>query len=95
MSPPLAGVRVLEIAGGVASGFATKQLAGYGADVVIAEGLSDLPPLTDDEWKDAITFLSLGEYMRLVANDFDITMKQWCITERGKTLLRSNYQASE
>jgi crotonobetainyl-CoA:carnitine CoA-transferase CaiB-like acyl-CoA transferase len=47
--PPLAGVRVLEIPGGVASGFATKQLAGYGADVVIAEGHSDLPPLTDDE----------------------------------------------
>lgn len=49
MDLPLEGVRVLEIPGGVASGFATKLLAGYGADVVCAEGLSDLPPLTDDE----------------------------------------------
>lgn len=48
------------------------------------------PPCTDDEWKDAITFLGLGEYIRNVSNDFDTTMKQWCITERGKTLLRSN-----
>src|SRR5687767_1012990 len=49
MDLPLAGVRVLEIPGGVASGFATKQLAGYGAEVVTLEGLSDLPPLSDDE----------------------------------------------
>jgi crotonobetainyl-CoA:carnitine CoA-transferase CaiB-like acyl-CoA transferase len=49
MNFALAGVRVLEIPGGVASGFATKQLAGFGAEVVIAEGLSDLPPLTEDE----------------------------------------------
>jgi crotonobetainyl-CoA:carnitine CoA-transferase CaiB-like acyl-CoA transferase len=49
MDFPLDGVRVLEIPGGVASGFATKQLAGFGADVVVADGLSDLPPLTDDE----------------------------------------------
>ena len=49
MNFPLSGVRVLEIPGGVASGFATKQLAGYGAEVVCVEGLSDLPPLSDDE----------------------------------------------
>ena len=49
MDLPLQGVRVLEIPGGVASGFATKQLAGYGADVVRVDGLSDMPPLTDDE----------------------------------------------
>jgi hypothetical protein len=48
------------------------------------------PPVDSDEWKDAINFLGLGEYIRIVNNDFDTTMKQWCITERGKTLLRSN-----
>ena len=48
------------------------------------------PPVSDDEWKDAINWLGLGEYIRMVPNDFDTTMKQWCITERGKTLLRSN-----
>jgi crotonobetainyl-CoA:carnitine CoA-transferase CaiB-like acyl-CoA transferase len=57
MNSPLAGVRVLEIPGGVASGFATKQLAGYGAEVVIADGLSDLPPLSDDE----TTYLTAGK----------------------------------
>ncbi len=46
---PLDGVRVLELPGGIASGFATKQLAGFGAEVVCVEGLSDLPPLMDDE----------------------------------------------
>ena len=53
----LAGVRVLEIPGGVASGFATKQLAGYGAEVVIVEGLSDLPALSDDE----VLYLTAGK----------------------------------
>lgn len=49
MTFALSGVRVLEIPGGIASGFAAKQLAGFGADVVVAEGVSDLPPLTADE----------------------------------------------
>jgi crotonobetainyl-CoA:carnitine CoA-transferase CaiB-like acyl-CoA transferase len=49
MNLALSAVRVLEIPGGVACGFATKQLAGYGADVVSVDGVSDLPPLSDDE----------------------------------------------
>lgn len=48
------------------------------------------PPVEHEEWKESINFLGLGEYIRIVNNDFDTTMKQWCITERGKTLLRSN-----
>jgi len=35
---PLSGMRVLEIGGGVAAAFATRFLAGYGADVVRSEG---------------------------------------------------------
>ena len=31
---PLTGVRVLELGGGVAAGFCSHLLAGYGADVV-------------------------------------------------------------
>jgi crotonobetainyl-CoA:carnitine CoA-transferase CaiB-like acyl-CoA transferase len=44
---PLAGVRVLEIGGGIPAAFATRWLAGFGADVVRPEG----PPgtLTADE----------------------------------------------
>jgi crotonobetainyl-CoA:carnitine CoA-transferase CaiB-like acyl-CoA transferase len=44
---PLAGVRVLEIGGGVPASFATRWMTGYGADVVRSEG----PPgaLTGDE----------------------------------------------
>jgi crotonobetainyl-CoA:carnitine CoA-transferase CaiB-like acyl-CoA transferase len=49
VSGPLAGVRVVEIPGGIASGFATRQLAGYGAAVTCVDGLSDLPPLTEHE----------------------------------------------
>ncbi len=35
---PLSGVRVLEIGGGVAAGYASRMLRGYGADVVRSEG---------------------------------------------------------
>lgn len=35
---PLEGVRVLEVGGGVAAAFATRWLAGFGADVVRSEG---------------------------------------------------------
>ena len=48
------------------------------------------PPLDPDEWNEAITFLGLGDYIAIVPNDMDTSIKQWCITERGKTLLRSN-----
>src|SRR5215210_5015855 len=50
---PLSGVRVLEVGGGIAAAFAGRLLAGYGADVVRAEGLPEgaapVVPLTDDE----------------------------------------------
>ncbi|GBD22431.1 Succinyl-CoA:(R)-benzylsuccinate CoA-transferase subunit BbsE [bacterium HR29] len=44
---PLAGVRVLEIGGGIPAAFATRWMAGFGAEVVRSEG----PPeaLTEDE----------------------------------------------
>ena len=67
MSLVLEGVRVLEIPGGIASGFATKQLAGYGADVVIVEGHSDSPVLTEDE----TTYLTAGK-KRVDGNDVDL-----------------------
>jgi crotonobetainyl-CoA:carnitine CoA-transferase CaiB-like acyl-CoA transferase len=63
----LSGVRVLEIPGGVASGFATKQLAGYGADVVVVEGMSDLPRLSDDE----TLYLTAGK-RRVAAAEIDL-----------------------
>jgi crotonobetainyl-CoA:carnitine CoA-transferase CaiB-like acyl-CoA transferase len=46
---PLDGVRVVELAGGLAAAFATRQLAGFGADVVRVEGLEQGPPLTPAE----------------------------------------------
>lgn len=72
MSLPLEGVRVVELPGGIASGFATRQLAGYGADVIRVEGLSDLPPLTDDE----ATYLNAGK--RLV-NAADVDLEALCL----------------
>lgn len=47
--PPLTGVRVVEIGGGVAAAFVGRQFAGHGADVVRVEGLADGPPLTEHE----------------------------------------------
>jgi len=44
---PLAGMRVLEIGGGVPAAFATRWMAGYGADVVRSEGTTGA--LTSDE----------------------------------------------
>ena len=44
-APPLAGIRVVELGGGVPAGFCTHLLAGYGADVV---QVGD-PGLTPDE----------------------------------------------
>jgi crotonobetainyl-CoA:carnitine CoA-transferase CaiB-like acyl-CoA transferase len=41
---PLAGVKVLELAGGVSAAYATHLLAGYGADVVKVEPDGPLPP---------------------------------------------------
>ncbi len=44
---PLSGMRVLEIGGGVPAAFATRFLAGYGADVIRSEGAAGA--LTSDE----------------------------------------------
>ena len=44
---PLSGVRVLEIGGGIAAGYASRALRGYGADVVRSEGPAGA--LTTDE----------------------------------------------
>lgn len=38
---PLSGVRVLEIGGGIAAAFATRYMAGFGAEVVRSEGPAD------------------------------------------------------
>ncbi|MFN0095192.1 MAG: CaiB/BaiF CoA transferase family protein [Dehalococcoidia bacterium] len=61
MDGPLAGVRVLEIGGGIAAGFATRWMAGFGADVVRSEGPEGL--LTPDE----ATYLLAGK--RRIAAD--------------------------
>ena len=54
---PLEGVRVVELAGGIAAAFAARELAGYGADVARVEGLAEGPSLTaDDE-----TYLAAGK----------------------------------
>lgn len=46
---PLEGVRAVEVAGGIPAAFATRQLAGFGAEVVRVEGHPVAPGLTEDE----------------------------------------------
>jgi crotonobetainyl-CoA:carnitine CoA-transferase CaiB-like acyl-CoA transferase len=64
---PLEGVRVVELAGGIAAAFATRELAGFGADVVRVEGAADGPPLTADEE----TYLAAGK-RRVDADGVDL-----------------------
>jgi crotonobetainyl-CoA:carnitine CoA-transferase CaiB-like acyl-CoA transferase len=64
---PLEGVRVVELAGGIAAAFAARELAGYGADVVRVEGRAEGPSLTaDDE-----TYLAAGK-RRVDADGVDL-----------------------
>ncbi|OAI42182.1 hypothetical protein AYO38_03290 [bacterium SCGC AG-212-C10] len=62
---PLADVRVLEIGGGIPAAFATRWMAGFGADVVRTEGPADA--LTDDE----ATYLLPGK-RRIAASGADL-----------------------
>lgn len=49
------------------------------------------PPATDDEWEFALAMLSDKSRGAItpVACDFDPTLEQWAITERGRVLLQS------
>jgi crotonobetainyl-CoA:carnitine CoA-transferase CaiB-like acyl-CoA transferase len=48
-APPLDGVRVVEIGGGIPAAFAARQLGGFGAEVVRVEGLAHGPGLVEGE----------------------------------------------
>lgn len=64
---PLEGVRVLEVAGGIAAAYAARLLGGFGADVVRVEGMADGPPLTDAEE----AYLVTGK-RRVTSTDVDL-----------------------
>lgn len=71
-------MRVLEVPGGVASGYATKMLAGYGAEVNVLHGLSDLPQLTDNE----VIYLGAGK--RHVHGDlYELARDAQIVVEEG------------
>ena len=77
---PLSGMRVLEIGGGVSAAFATRFLAGYGADVVRSEGASGA--LTGDE-----EAALLGGKRRIAATDAQLralALAADAIVEDGK-----------
>jgi crotonobetainyl-CoA:carnitine CoA-transferase CaiB-like acyl-CoA transferase len=48
-APPLSGVRVIEIGGGIAAAYATRLLSGFGAEVTRIEGFAEGPPLAAAE----------------------------------------------
>ncbi|MGE5597568.1 MAG: CoA transferase [Hyphomicrobiales bacterium] len=66
---PLSGVRVLEIGGGVAAGFASHWLAGFGADVALtprpAGALTDDETVYLDVWKRQVDDLDPGRLREL------------------------------
>ena len=45
------------------------------------------PPLSVDEWGQTTGWLETNNHITRVASDFDDTLVQWSITERGRTLL--------
>ena len=45
------------------------------------------PPVKDDEWAGAIKFLLDGLMIVSVPVEFDPSLVQWAITEKGRTLL--------
>lgn len=47
------------------------------------------PPVTDQEWSDAMVFLVAGKTIVAVDNDLDPDILQYAITEKGRTLLAS------
>lgn len=49
------------------------------------------PPVTEDEWEFALAMLSDKSRGAItqIACDFDPTLEQWAITERGRVLLQS------
>ncbi len=65
--PPLAGLRVVEIGGGIPAAFCARQLRGFGAHTIRVEVGGDEPSLTPDE----ATFLLTGAE-RIAFHDCDL-----------------------
>lgn len=47
------------------------------------------PPLSGDEWDITMDWLETNNHIARVASDFDESLVQWSITERGRTLLKT------
>lgn len=45
------------------------------------------PPISADEWELTTGWLETNKHITRVASDFDESLVQWSITERGRTLL--------
>lgn len=71
MDLPLEGVRVLEVGGGIAAGYAAHWFAGFGADVVRVEGAGHVP-LSDDE----LVYLVAGKRRVEASGD---TLRRLCL----------------
>lgn len=56
---------------------------------VLESHVNDLirPPLTFGEWGITEEFLAKGKFIVAIHSDIDPDMKQWAITDLGKTLL--------
>lgn len=61
------------------------------ANEVLREHVSDLirPPLNLAEWGMTEKWLSDGGFIVRIESDIDPDMKQWAITDLGKTLLQT------
>lgn len=82
---PLAGLKVVDCSGMIAGGFATNQLADFGADVIMIEHpeyvdpIREWPPFDDEQSDVSLWWKSIGRNKRCVTLDLK--------DERGAALL--------
>lgn len=82
---PLAGLKVIDCSGMIAGGFATNQLADFGADVIMiehpeyADPIREWPPFDDEHTDVSLWWKSIGRNKRCVTLDLK--------DERGAALL--------
>jgi hypothetical protein len=67
------------------------KLAGVYAlpDETLRKHVGDMerPQLDDEEWEDTIDWLESNGFIAAVPSTWDEDLKQWAITERGRTIL--------
>jgi hypothetical protein len=69
---------------------ALKMAGSYALpDETLRKHVGDLerPQPSDEEWSLAVDWLETNQFIAAIPSDLDPDLKQWAITERGRTIL--------